>query len=93
MVELLQHAQSSGMLGLAASMTSQRMVRIDEPSRPGRFSLDRASQVLDLKALGENSARQAAEKVARQFFTIPVEKFVPFHSDSDGVSQKLQQSA
>ncbi|MEQ1828698.1 MAG: CBASS cGAMP-activated phospholipase [Pirellula sp.] len=94
-VDLLQEAQVCGTLGLAWAMTRQRMVRIDAVTRPGRFSLDDAREVSDLKALGENSARQHAEKISRQFLSIPAEPFEPCHrlvSNPESAS-RLQKSA
>lgn len=79
-LDLLMEAQVRGTLGLASAMTGQRMMRIDAITRPGRFSLDGAHEVSDLKALGENSARQAVEEVSQTFFTTPTEPFEPFHS-------------
>ena len=76
-VDLLQEAQVRGTLGLANTMTGRRLLRIDAVARPGRFSLDGANEVSDLKALGENSARQAVGEVTKRFLTTPVDLFDP----------------
>ena len=76
-IELLQQAQGSGMLGIAKALTKQSLLRIDEATRPGRFSLDNSAEVSDLRALGENSARQNLEVVCDRFLSAPVEKFEP----------------
>ncbi|MEZ6032047.1 MAG: CBASS cGAMP-activated phospholipase [Planctomycetaceae bacterium] len=76
-VDLLQEAQVRGTLGLANAMTGHRLMRIDALARPGRFSLDGAHEVSDLKALGENSARQVVAEVARRFLTILADPFEP----------------
>ena len=76
-IDLFQQAQCSGMLGIARAMTGQRLHRIDAVARPGRFSLDNAREVSDLKALGANCARQNLETVCDQFLSHPVEPFVP----------------
>jgi len=78
-VDLLQEAQVRGTIGLASAMTSQRITRIDTLARSGRFSLDGADDVLDLKGLGENAARQCVEKVSRLFFSSPATPFEPIH--------------
>lgn len=91
-VDVLQQAQSSGMLGVARAMTGQRLLRIDAVARPGRFSLDNASEVSDLQALGENCARQNLETVCQQFLSDPVEAFTPCF-DCSSVSANWLESA
>lgn len=77
LIELLQEAQVKGTVALASAMMKHRLMRIDANSRPGRFALDAAREVADLKSLGENSARQHIEQVCKQFLTTPVVPFVP----------------
>lgn len=86
LIDLFQQAQMQGMLGLASAMTKQRLVRVDEVARGNRFALDGSREVMDLKGLGENSARQAAEQVASQFLRTPVEPFVPCYDSSSSKS-------
>ncbi len=79
-IDLLQEAQVRGMLGLACMMTGNRLVRIDTVARSGRFSLDGACEVSDLKGLGENSARQAAENIVLTFLSNKSVPFVPCYT-------------
>lgn len=81
-IDLLQEAQVRGTLGLASRITSHRLMRIDATVRPGRFSLDCATEVSDLRALGENSARQKLDEVSSRFLTATADPFVPCHIDA-----------
>ena len=58
-IPLLLEAQARGMAGLAHAVTQhdERLVRIDPTVAPGRFSLDDAKQISDLRAVGERAAR------------------------------------
>ncbi len=76
-IDIFQEAQGRGMLGMAKALTGGRMTRIDIVSRPGRFALDGSKEVLNLKVLGENSARQYLHEVERVFFTTPAHQFIP----------------
>jgi patatin-like phospholipase/acyl hydrolase len=82
LLDLFQEAQMQGMLGLAGAMTKQRVFRVDAITRSGRFSLDDAKEVMDLKGLGENSARQIAEQVAAKFLHTPADCFVPIYDST-----------
>jgi patatin-like phospholipase/acyl hydrolase len=79
-VDLLMEAQTRGMQGLAFATVGQNLLRIDEVTRPGRFSLDGAHEVADLKALGENSARRHLDQVVQKFLLEPAAPFKPFHA-------------
>lgn len=74
-VDLLQESQVRGTLAMGSAMTRHRLMRIDAMSRPGRFSLDTASEVSDLRALGENSARQHIEEVCKRFLASSILPF------------------
>ena len=56
LVTLLMSAQVRGTLGFATALTSNRIQRIDEITRPGRFCLDDSREVSELRALGETGA-------------------------------------
>lgn len=89
LIDLLQEAQMKGTFALASAMMKHRLIRIDATSRPGRFALDAAREVSDLKSLGENSARQHFEQVCQRFLTTPVMPFVPcFESLSGNLQEK-----
>lgn len=79
LVDLLMAAQVRGTLGLAKALTKDRVVRIDVMTRPGRFSLDNSGEVTELRALGENSARQEVERIQDLFFRHPCAAFHPCH--------------
>ena len=79
LITLFMSAQSRGTLGLANALTNKRILRIDDLTRPGRFSMDDSREVFELKSLGENSARRFADDIQNQFLSSPVETFVPFH--------------
>ncbi len=77
LVDVLMAAQVRGSLGLAGALTKQRIRRIDVTTRPGRFSLDNSKEISELRALGENSARQVAEEISEKFLAWPAAKFEP----------------
>lgn len=79
-VDLLMEAQGKGMQGLAFATVGQNLLRIDEVTRPGRFSLDGAHEVNDLRALGENSARRHLDEVTKKFLSVPATTFEPCHA-------------
>lgn len=76
-VEIFQEAQGKGMLGLARALVGEKLTRIDEVTSPNRFVLDGADEVGNLKALGENSARQNLSKVEKHFFSNPADRYMP----------------
>ena len=76
-VEIFQEAQGKGMLGLARALVGEKLTRIDEVTSPNRFVLDGADEVGNLKALGENSARQNLSKVEEHFLSNPADRYTP----------------
>lgn len=78
LLDLFQEAQVKGMLGIASALTAKRLVRIDTVADNGRFSLDGAREISDLRSLGENSARQTLEVVSSRFLETKADSFVPF---------------
>ncbi len=80
LIELYSEAQVDAALGQARLMTSNRMLRIDTVARPGRFSLDNAREVDDLRALGEQAARQYEREISERFLACKAEEFVPCYS-------------
>lgn len=94
LVDLLMAAQVRGMLGLAGALTNHRIRRIDVTTRPGRFSLDNSQEISELKALGENSARQAAGEIHERFLSSTAAVFEPFYGPVDeGEGEALLKSA
>jgi patatin-like phospholipase/acyl hydrolase len=80
-VEVIGASQSSGALGTARLLLGDdRVVRIDETVARGRFSLDEASSVQNLAALGAKAARTALPNLRTRFVIGPAETFLPFRS-------------
>lgn len=93
LVDLLMAAQVKGMLGLAGALTKHRILRIDVTTRPGRFSLDNSLEISELKALGENSARQQVDEIFERFMTSTAPAFEPCHQIDAGETYSLKTSA
>ena len=75
--DLLMQAQVAGSLAQAKVITGRRPMRINESTQPGRFSMDDARQISDLKALGISSARHHEQEVSLRFLETPAERFTP----------------
>lgn len=80
LIELFMESQCDAALGQARLMTSGRMLRIDTMTRTGRFSLDNSNEIADLRALGDQAAREHEREVSRRFLDVPVEEFCPFYT-------------
>jgi predicted acylesterase/phospholipase RssA len=78
LVTLLMQAQTDGALAQARLMAGQRVRRIDATTRPGRFTLDDAGQVEELRGLGACAAREHLDAVADAFLDTPAAPFRPF---------------
>jgi uncharacterized protein len=77
LITLFMQAQAEAALGQANLLTKKRMLRIDATTSPGRFALDNAAEIKDLRSLGEQAARQHEKEISRRFLTVPAEPFVP----------------
>jgi len=75
--DLLMQAQVASSLAQAKVLTGRRPLRINESTQPGRFSLDDARQISDLKALGISAARHHEQEVGLRFLATPAERFTP----------------
>jgi uncharacterized protein len=73
-------AQSAGALAQAKVLLRERFVRVNATTHPGRFSLDDASQISELKALGITEARHRENEISRRFLDMPSEPFTPVYS-------------
>ncbi len=80
LIELFMEAQCDAALGQARLLTRGRMLRIDTVTRTGRFSLDNSNEITDLRALGEQAAREHEREVSRRFLAVPVEEFSPCYT-------------
>ena len=80
--------QSFGSLGTAALLIGhEHIFRVDRPVAPGRFSLDSASGVDELEALGRFEARKALPKLKA---TVLAEHAPPFKPMEDMVPVGLK---
>jgi hypothetical protein len=73
-------AQVEAALGQARLLTKGRMLRIDVTTTPGRFALDKATEINDLRSLGEQAARLHEKEVSRRFLFAPAAPFTPFYT-------------
>jgi patatin-like phospholipase/acyl hydrolase len=80
LITLFMQAQAEAALGQARLMTKKRMLRIDVTTTPGRFAMDNAAEIRDLRALGEQAARQHEDEVSKRFLFAPAEPFRPFYT-------------
>ncbi len=79
LISLFMQAQAESAQGMARLMTKKRMLRIDTTTKPGRFAMDDAGQIRDLRALGEQAARMHEDEISRRFLFAPVEPFQPYY--------------
>jgi patatin-like phospholipase/acyl hydrolase len=79
LAEVFMQAQVEAAQGQARLMTRNRMLRVDAVTSPGRFSLDNAAVVAELKDLGEQAARQNEKEISRRFFSTSAAPFTPFY--------------
>jgi patatin-like phospholipase/acyl hydrolase len=80
LIRLFMQAQAEAALGQARLLTKKRMLRIDAIANPGRFAMDNAAEISDLRSLGEQAARQHEDEITRRFLFAPAEPFRPFYS-------------
>lgn len=80
LVFVQMQAQSAGALAQAKVMLRDRFLRVNVTTHPGRFNLENASQISELKALGITEARHRENEISQRFFDVPAEPFTPFHS-------------
>ena len=73
-------AQADGALAQARILLRDRFVRVNATTRPGRFALDDASGITELKGLGVAEARHMEDRISRQFFDVPAEPFEPVYA-------------
>ncbi len=76
-IDLLMQAQVAAALAQAKVITGRKAMRIDITTKPGRFSMDDARQIDELRALGTAEARHCENEVNQRFLDIPAEPFLP----------------
>ena len=77
--DLLMQAQVASSLAQAKVITGRRPMRINESTQPGRFAMDDARQISDLKSLGISAARHHEQEVSDRFLATPAERFIPYY--------------
>jgi patatin-like phospholipase/acyl hydrolase len=73
-------AQSAGAVAQAKLLLRDRFVRVNATTHPGRFSLDNAAQIAELKALGITEARHRENQISQRFLDVLAEPFVPAYT-------------
>ncbi len=80
LLTLPMQAQTAGALAQARILLRDRFVRVDATTRPGRFTLDDATRITELKGLGVAEARGVEDRISEQFLDVKVEPFVPVYA-------------
>ena len=81
---LFMAGQSHSALGTAKIITGdlhdrKAIWRIDQTAPEGRYSLDNASRIAEMKDRAVAEAREQLPELRRHFFDKPAAAFVPFH--------------
>jgi hypothetical protein len=82
---LFMAGQSHSAMGAAMIITGdghdyRAIWRIDQTAPEGRYTLDNASRIAEMKDRATTEARQQLPELRRAFFQTTAEPFVPFHS-------------
>ena len=96
MARLFMAGQSHSAMGTAKIVTGdvhhrQAIWRIDQTAPLGRYTLDNARRIAEMKNRGFTEAREQLPILRPHFFAEQAEAFVPFHSlkpESDSVGGK-----
>ena len=80
LADVFMQAQVEAALGQARLMVGERMLRVNAEAAPGRFSIDNASAIAELKDLGDQAARRHEKEVSQRFLFAPAEPFTPFYA-------------
>jgi patatin-like phospholipase/acyl hydrolase len=84
LARLFMAGQSHSALGTAKIVTGdgherKAIWRIDQTAPAGRYTLDGAARIAEMKNRGFTEAREQLPELRRQFFDRAAEPFVPFH--------------
>jgi patatin-like phospholipase/acyl hydrolase len=82
---LFMAGQAHGALGTAKIVTGdvhkrKAIWRIDQTAREGRYTLDNAARILEMRDRAFAEAREQLPELRRHFFGEPAAEFVPFHT-------------
>jgi uncharacterized protein len=85
MARLFMAGQSHSAMGTAKIVTGdvhhrRAIWRIDQTAPLGRYTLDNAGRIAEMKNRGFTEAREQLPILRPHFFAEQAEKFVPFHS-------------
>jgi len=81
--DIFMSGQSSASLGTAQLLSGQKNVfRVSPSVPPGRFKLDRISEIPSLRGLGASGARERIPELRAVFFQDPAEEFQPYYPSS-----------
>lgn len=81
---LFMAGQSHSALGTAKIVTGdvherKAIWRIDQTAPEGRYTMDNASQISEMRDRAFAEAREQLPELKRYFFDVPADPFVPFH--------------
>ncbi len=81
---LFMAGQSHRALGTAKIVTGdvherKAIWRIDQTAPEGRYTLDNASRISEMRDRAFAEAREQLPELRRHFFSVPADPFVPFH--------------
>jgi patatin-like phospholipase/acyl hydrolase len=85
LARLFMAGQSHSALGTAKILTGdghdhRAIWRVDQTAPAGRYTIDGAARIAEMKNRGFVEAREQLPELRRQFFDRKTEHFVPFHS-------------
>jgi uncharacterized protein len=78
-VDLQMQAQVASALAQAKVLTGGKILRIDVPAQPGRFSMDDSRCIDQLVALGKTEARHREHEISNKFLDAPADSFTPYY--------------
>ena len=81
---LFMAGQVHSALGIAKILTGdvhkrKAIWRIDQTAPEGRYTLDNAARISDMRDRGFAEAREQLPELRRHFFGVPAAEFLPFH--------------
>jgi hypothetical protein len=85
LARLFMAGQSHSALGTAKIVTGdghdhRAIWRVDQTAPAGRYTMDGAARIAEMKNRGFTEAREQLPELRRHFFDREAEPFVPFHS-------------
>jgi patatin-like phospholipase/acyl hydrolase len=78
-IDILMQAQTSYAVSQAKIMLDKKFLRINEITKPGRFSIDNSNNISELISLGITQARKCESEISTRFLNITAEPFNPVY--------------